>query len=72
MSLMGLLAFAYLANFPGLGIPDLALDPIPGVGNIDEGLATILLLRALSYFGIDLVSRRRKEDRVIDVDGQAR
>ena len=69
MVFLGLVSAVYLAN-PSWGVFELIPDNLPGVGNIDEGLATILLLRVLSYFGIDLVNRRRQEDRVIDVDGK--
>ncbi len=67
MFALGLLAAVYLAN-PGLGFFELLPDNIPGLGNLDEGVAVILLLRVLSYFGIDLTrSRSRKQDRVVDV-----
>ncbi len=42
----------YLMNL-GAGIVELGPDNAPVVGNIDEIIATVLLLRALTYLGID-------------------
>jgi hypothetical protein len=42
----------YLLN-PGLGIWAELPDNLPGLGNLDEGLAMTLLLGGLRYFGID-------------------
>ncbi|MEI6033791.1 MAG: hypothetical protein WCS65_05870 [Verrucomicrobiae bacterium] len=53
MFMVGLLSLIYLAN-PGAGIVELIPDNIPGLGNIDEGLAAFLLLNCLAYFGLDL------------------
>lgn len=51
--LAGLLAFLYLLN-PTAGVFELIPDNIPLVGNLDEATATMVLLAALRYFGIDL------------------
>lgn len=72
MLLMGLLALIYLAN-PTAGIIEFLPDTLPGVGNLDEALAVVLLVRALAWFGIHLPGldhRRDKEDDgpVVDVD----
>lgn len=50
---LGLLSAAYLLNV-GFGIGELVPDNLPGFGNLDEALATVLLLNALAYFGLDL------------------
>jgi hypothetical protein len=49
----GVLALLYLAN-PGLGIFEFLPDSLPLVGNLDEGLATALLLASLQVYGVDL------------------
>jgi hypothetical protein len=48
MGLSGL----YLLN-PGMGIFDFIPDNIPGIGNIDEGVASAILLGGVRYFGLD-------------------
>lgn len=40
----------YLIN-PTMGIFELIPDNLPIIGNLDEGVATTLLLSGLSYFG---------------------
>jgi uncharacterized membrane protein YkvA (DUF1232 family) len=42
----------YLIN-PTAGIIELIPDNIPLVGNIDEGIATTLIISCLGYFGFD-------------------
>jgi hypothetical protein len=59
--IIGLLAAFYLIN-PTAGIFEFIPDNFPFVGNLDEGAASLLVLSALSYFGIDLrmfVSKKR-------------
>lgn len=53
VALVGVLAFLYLMN-PTFGVFELLPDNIPLVGNIDEATATMVLLGALRYFGLDL------------------
>jgi hypothetical protein len=53
VALAGLLAFLYLAN-PTFGVFEFIPDNIPLVGNLDEATATMVLLGALRYFGMDL------------------
>jgi hypothetical protein len=53
VALAGVLAFLYLMN-PTFGVFELLPDNIPLVGNIDEATATMVLLGALRYFGLDL------------------
>lgn len=52
VALAGVLAFLYLMN-PTFGVFELLPDNIPLVGNIDEATATMVLLGALRYFGLD-------------------
>lgn len=50
----------YLIN-PGAGIIEIIPDVVPLIGNLDEGIATALLLSGLSYFGYnftDLFKRK--------------
>jgi hypothetical protein len=53
VALAGVLAFLYLMN-PTFGVFELLPDNLPLVGNIDEATATMVLLGALRYFGLDL------------------
>lgn len=55
ISLIGLLlAGIYLAN-PGFGLVDFIPDNIPGVGNIDEFVASAIFLTCLSRLGINIL-----------------
>lgn len=72
MFLLGLVCVVYLIN-PTLGFFELIPDVIPGVGNVDEALATVLLLRVLAYFGVNIaglvpVARKQDGGPVIDID----
>jgi hypothetical protein len=49
----GILSVLYLLNI-GLGVVEIIPDNIPIIGNLDEVMATLLLLRCLAYFGIDI------------------
>jgi len=66
---MGAFSLLYLAN-PGAGIFEFLPDNIPGIGHVDEALAAMLFLRALAYFGINLVGSpaKRRAEPVIDID----
>jgi uncharacterized membrane protein YkvA (DUF1232 family) len=55
VALIGLASFIYLIN-PTFGIFEIIPDNLPLVGNIDEGLATALLISSLAFFGIDVSS----------------
>lgn len=46
--LAGLLSAVYLFN-PGAGIFELIPDNIPGIGNVDEGLAAYVLFSVVTY-----------------------
>jgi len=47
--LLGLLSLIYLVN-PGFGVFELLPDAIPGIGNVDEGLAAYVLFSVITYF----------------------
>ncbi len=53
MALLGLFSLVYLFN-PGAGIFELLPDNLPLIGNLDEALATALLIAVLREFGIDV------------------
>jgi len=47
----GTLSALYLANV-GAGVVELIPDNIPFAGNLDEFIASLILIRSLAYFGI--------------------
>lgn len=49
----GFIALVYLTN-PTAGLIELIPDNAPLIGNLDEAAATVLLIAALKYFGVDL------------------
>jgi len=51
--LLGILGVIYLIN-PTAGVIEFIPDNIPFIGNLDEAAATMLLIGALRYFGLDL------------------
>jgi hypothetical protein len=53
ITLAGLLALLYLLN-PTFGVFEFLPDNVPLIGNVDEALATAVLLGALRYHGVDL------------------
>ena len=55
MLVIGLAALAglYLLN-PTLGLFEFIPDALPVIGNIDEAGATLIILNALRYYGINL------------------
>ncbi len=52
---IGIISFLYLLN-PSAGFLEFIPDNFPLLGNLDEVGATILLLSALKYFGVDIRS----------------
>ena len=56
---LGFVMVVYLLN-PLMGI-DLLPDNLPIIGNIDEAVATTVLLGCLSYFGINLPWLRNRK-----------
>jgi len=57
--LAGILGLIYLIN-PTAGLIELIPDNLPLIGNLDEAGATLLVLGALRYFGMDLTKFFRK------------
>ena len=53
--LMALVGFGYLLN-PGMGIFEIIPDNIPIIGNLDEGIATMLI-----WYGVmEILEMRRR------------
>jgi hypothetical protein len=50
---LGAISALYLFN-PTAGFFELIPDNIPLIGNLDEVMATLVLIRCLAYFGVDL------------------
>lgn len=64
--MIGLLSTIYLLN-PGAGVFEIIPDNIPGIGNLDEATALLLLIACFRYFGIDLSNLfRRKHKRTLE------
>jgi len=63
--IVGLTSLVYVFN-PGAGILELIPDNIPVAGNIDEVLATAIVIAAFRVFNIDLTKKfspkTKKED----------
>jgi len=70
VALLGALSFVYLLN-PTMGLAEFVPDNLPLIGNIDDATATMVLLGALRYFGMDL-TRLFVRQRVIDFGTQPR
>ena len=51
--LIGVICLIYLMN-PSIGVVEPLPDALPIVGNLDEGMATLILLTTLRNVGIDL------------------
>lgn len=63
LSVIGLvLAGIYLAN-PGFGVLDFIPDNLPGIGNIDEVVATTIFLACLSRLGINILPQHLPRSR---------
>lgn len=63
VALAGILSFLYLI-FPSFGLFELLPDYIPFIGNVDEATASMFLLGALRYFGMDLTNLFRRRTAV--------
>jgi hypothetical protein len=59
---LALIALLYLLN-PTLGIFEFLPDNLPLVGNLDEGLAVVILLNTTRYYGIDLTRLYKRADK---------
>ena len=57
----GIIGLIYIIN-PGAGIIEIIPDAVPIIGNLDEAGATLLILGALRYIGVDLTKLFRKEN----------
>lgn len=57
-----ILSLLYLSN-PGLGFFEFIPDALPGVGNIDEVIATTILLSSLARLGIQIAPTATKSAR---------
>jgi len=55
----GIFGLIYIIN-PGAGIIEFIPDAVPIIGNLDEAGATLLILGALRYIGVDLTKLFRK------------
>ena len=66
---LGLLSAVYLIN-PTAGIVELIPDNFPIIGNLDEAAATILIIRCLAYFGIDLAGIMKSVPKKTDPDSK--
>lgn len=53
MTIIGGVAGLYLLN-PSFGVFEILSDNLPLVGNIDEAMATTVLVGVLGYFGITI------------------
>jgi hypothetical protein len=65
MAGLGAISVLYLSNI-GVGVVEFIPDNLPVVGNLDEAIATLLLIRVFAHFGINLSGRppanRREHD----------
>lgn len=62
IAVVGIVSFLYLLNM-SMGMFEFLPDNIPLVGNVDEVMATTLLLSSLAYFGFDLNHFFKREDK---------
>ncbi|MBP6456122.1 MAG: DUF1232 domain-containing protein [Chitinophagaceae bacterium] len=53
MMLLLTVAIIYLIN-PTFGLFEFLPDNLPLIGNLDEGLATTIILYSLNYFGFEI------------------
>ncbi len=67
--ILGAAATIYLAN-PTAGFVELIPDYWPGVGNLDEAGAAVLLLNCLRYFGLDLAGIFKRSDETGEKDSR--
>jgi len=58
--IIGIIGFIYLLN-PTAGFFEIIPDNLPFIGNLDEAGAVMLVLGALRYFGLDLLSPKKKD-----------
>ncbi|MFC1598664.1 DUF1232 domain-containing protein [Patescibacteria group bacterium] len=53
--ILGISSLVYVFN-PTAGILEIIPDVMPGVGNLDEAAAMLILFAVLRYFGLDITS----------------
>jgi uncharacterized membrane protein YkvA (DUF1232 family) len=53
VAFVGIIALIYIIN-PTAGFIEFIPDNLPLIGNLDEGMATTILLSCLNYFGYNL------------------
>ncbi len=64
IAVIGVIALIYLMN-PGWGVFEFLPDNLPIVGNLDEAGATALLLSSLAYYGINIHSVFKPEEKEV-------
>ena len=72
VAILGIFSLLYLLN-PGAGFFEAISDIIPFAGNLDEGVAAVLLLMCLRYFGLDLTKhfiREKKQTDFFDISSE--
>lgn len=67
IALAGILSVLYLLN-PSAGFFEILPDNLPLIGNLDEATATMVLLAALRYFGLDLTRFFRPRPEIFSKD----
>lgn len=63
----GLIAAAYLV-YPSFGLLEFIPDALPIVGNLDEATATVILVSAFRYYGVDLSRLFQRDNQPDDRD----
>lgn len=58
---VGLFAAVYLV-YPSFSVFELIPDAVPFIGSLDEATATLLLVGAFRYYGIDLARLFKRDD----------
>jgi uncharacterized membrane protein YkvA (DUF1232 family) len=53
VAIIGAISLLYLIN-PTAGIFELIPDNLPIIGNLDEGVATTIIISCLNYFGYSI------------------
>lgn len=64
-----LFSIVYLIN-PTAGFLELIPDNIPLIGNLDEAGAVFILISALKYFGVEMPTIFKKEERLKKEDSK--
>ncbi len=62
---LGVVTVIYLIN-PTLGVLELLPDNLPLVGNVDEGLATTILLAVLRHYGLDVTRLLSRDTKAVE------